>query len=185
MSADPVHTDGVRRNLLGKIVDELKKFLGMAVYLWVMFGLMALHASVVLAERHISYKFYGFAIVNSLILAKVMLIAEDLHLGDNFKERPLVYPILFKAFLFAIVFICFDVAEEVLVGLIRGKTIAQSIPDVGGGSPSGVFFVAIILSVGLIPFFAFREIGRVIGERELRALLFTSGRQVGPRQSRS
>jgi hypothetical protein len=177
MSADPVHTDGVQRNLLGKIINELKKFLGMAVYLWVMFGLMALHASVVLAERHISYKFYGFAIVNSLILAKVMLIAEDLHLGETFKERPLVYPILYKAILFAIVFICFDVAEEVLLGLIRGKTVAQSIPDVGGGSPSGVFFVAIILSVGLIPFFAFREIGRVIGKHELRSLIFTDGGQ--------
>ena len=175
MSADPVHTDGVQRNLLGKIINELKKFLGMAVYLWVMFGLMALHASVVLAERHISYKFYGFAIVNSLILAKVMLIAEDLHLGENFKKRPLVYPILYKAFLFAIVFICFDVAEEVLVGLVRGKTVAQSIPNIGGGSPSGVFFVAIILSVGLIPFFAFREIGRVIGKHELRSLIFTDG----------
>ena len=175
MSADPVHTDGRQRNLLGKIINELKKFLGMAVYLWVMFGLMALHASVVLAERHISYKFYGFAIVNSLILAKVMLVAEDLHLGENFKDRPLVYPILYKAFLFAIVFICFDLAEEVLVGVVRGKTVAQSIPDIGGGSPSGVFFVAIILSVGLIPFFAFREIGRVIGKHELRSLIFTDG----------
>ena len=59
----------------------------MAVYLWVMFGLMALHASVVLAERHMSYRFYGFAIVNSLILAKVMLVAEDLHFGENFKDQ--------------------------------------------------------------------------------------------------
>jgi hypothetical protein len=175
MSADPVHTDGVQRNLLGKIITEIKKFLGMAVYLWVTFGLMALHASVVLAERHISYKFNGFAIVNSLILAKVMLVAEDLHLGENFKDRPLVYPILYKAFLFAIVFICFDLAEEVLVGLVGGKTIAQSIPDIGGGSPSGVLYVAIILAVGLIPFFAFREIGRVIGKHELRSLIFTDG----------
>ena len=175
MSADPIHTDGRRRNLLGKIINEIKKFLGMAVYLWVMFGLMALHASVVLAERHMSYHFYGFAIVNSLILAKVMLVAEDLHLGENFKDRPLVYPILFKAVLFAIVFICFDLAEEVLVGLVRGQTFVESIPEIGGGSPSGVFFVAIILSVGLIPFFAFREISRVIGKHELRSLIFTDG----------
>lgn len=104
-----------------------------------------------------------------------MLVAEDLHLGENFKDRPLVYPILYKAFLFAIVFICFDLAEEVLVGLVGGKTIAQSIPDIGGGSPSGVLYVAIILAVGLIPFFAFREIGRVIGKHELRSLIFTDG----------
>jgi hypothetical protein len=182
MSADLVHPHG--RNIHGKIITEIKKFLGMAVYLWVMFGLMALHTSVVLAERHLSYRFYGFAIVNSLILGKIMLIADDLHLGENFEERPLVYPILFKALLFAIVFICFDLAEEVLVGLVRGKTFDQSIPDIGGGSLRGVLFVAVILSVGLIPFFAFRELSRVLGKSQLRALLFTSVGPAGPGQSR-
>jgi hypothetical protein len=32
----------------------------------------------------------------------------------------------------------------------------------------------IIISVALIPFFAFREIGRVIGEQQLREMLFTN-----------
>ncbi len=175
MSVDPIPTDSRGRNLLGKIIVEIKKFLGMAVYLWVMFGLLALLASVVLAERHISYRFYGFAIINSLILAKVMLVAEDLHFGENFEDRPLIYPISYKAVLFAILFICFDLAEEVLLGVARGNTFAQSIPNIGGGRPIGVFFVAIILSVGLIPFFAFREIGRVIGKRELLFLIFKRG----------
>ena len=175
MSANAVHSDSRGRNLLGKIIDEIKTFLGMAVYLWVMFGLLALHASIVLAEHQMNYQFYGFAIVNSLILAKVMLVAEDLHLGERLRDRPLVYPILYKAFLFAILFIGFDWIEEVLVGLVRGKTVAQSIPDIGSGSQTGLLFVAIIVSVGLIPFFAFREIGRVIGERELRSLIFTDG----------
>jgi hypothetical protein len=71
--------------------------------------------------------------------------------------------------------------EEVLVGVFKGKTIGESIPSIGGGSLSGIFFVGIILSIALIPFFAFREIGRVIGTRELHARLF--GRQVGPRKS--
>jgi hypothetical protein len=184
MSTSPVHTDGRARNVLSKIVNETKTFLGMAVYLWVMFGLFALHESIVLEEHQISYKFYGFAIINSLILAKVMLVAEDLHLGERFKNKPLVYPILYKAVLFAIVFICFDLAEEVLVGLIKGKTVAQSIPDIGGGSVRGVFFVGVIITVALTPFFAFREVGRVIGERELHTLLFTSGRPAEPREYR-
>ena len=45
----------------------------------------------------------------------------------------------------------------------------------GGGTPSGVFFVGIILAVALIPFFAFRTVGRVIGERALHTLMFTGG----------
>ncbi len=167
-----------------RVFDEVIRFLGIAFYLWVMFGIFALHKSVVSAKDHIDYHFYGFALANALILGKVMLVAEELHFADWLKNRPLAYPILCKAVAFSILFLIFDVFEEVIVGLFKGKTIVQSIPNIGGGSPSGVFFVAIILAVALIPFFAFREIGRAIGERELHALLFTSTRQIDPREPR-
>jgi hypothetical protein len=164
-----------KRNLKRRVFDEVIKFLTIAFYLWVMFGVFALHESVVSAKDHINYHFYGFALVNALILGKVMLVAEDLHFADWFKDRPLIYPILCKAVSFSILFLVFDVVEEVLVGVFKGNTIGQSIPSIGGGSLSGVFFVGIILSVALIPFFAFREFGRVIGERELHSLIFTGG----------
>jgi hypothetical protein len=69
--------------------------------------------------------------------------------------------------------------EEVLVGIFKGKSIGESIPSIGGGTPSGVFFVGVILAVALIPFFAFREVGRAIGERELHSLMFTGGPKAG------
>jgi hypothetical protein len=163
------------RDLKQRVLDEVIKFLAIALYLWVTFGVFALHEWVVSAKDHIDYHFYGFAFVNALVLGKVMLVAEDLHFADWFKDRPLVYPILCKAVAFSILFLVFDVVEEVLVGVFKGKTIAQSIPSIGGGTLSGVFFVGIILAVALLPFFAFREIGRVIGERELHSLMFTDG----------
>jgi uncharacterized membrane protein YobD (UPF0266 family) len=183
MPSKPLQTDGASRisgegtlperklSLRQRVFDEIVKFLAIACYLWVMFGVFALHESVVSEKDHINYQFYGFAVINALILGKVMLVAEDLHFADWFKDRPLVYPILCKAVAFSILFLVFDVVEEVLVGLFRGKTIAESIPSIGGGSPSGVIFVGIILAVALIPFFTFREVGRAIGERELHALL--------------
>ena len=158
-----------------RLFDEVIKFLAIAFYLWVMFGVFALHESVVSAKDHIEYHFYGFALVNALILGKVMLVAEDLHFADWFKDRPLIYPILCRAIAFSTLFLVFDVVEEVVVGVFKGKTIGESIPSIGGGSPSGVFFVGIILAVALIPFFAFRAVGRAIGERELHSLMFTGG----------
>jgi hypothetical protein len=107
-----------------------------------------------------------------------MLVAEDLHFADWFKDRPLIYPILCKAIAFSVLFLVLYFAEEVFVGMVKGKTIGESLPTIGGGSPSDVLFVGIILSIALIPFFGFREIGRVIGERQLHALLFFK-RQAG------
>ena len=66
----------------------------------------------------------------------------------------------------------FDVVEEVVLGAFNGKTLIESVPHIGG-SPLGLIYIMIIISVALIPFFAFREIGRVIGEQYLREILFT------------
>jgi hypothetical protein len=179
-AADQRRPHARRRSVLERIIHEVKQFVGMGVYLWACFGLFALHESMVLEQHHINYKFYGFAVVNSLILAKVMLVAEDLHLGERFQNGPLVFPILYKAFIFSIVFICFDVVEEVVVGMVKGKTLLASVPSIGGGTLGGVLSVGTIIFFALIPFFAFREIGRVVGERELHSLLFARGRQAEP-----
>jgi fumarate reductase subunit C len=178
MQSKPLQATGASR-LKQRVLDEVIKFLAIAFYLWVMFGVFALHESVVSAKNHIDYHFYGFAVINALILGKVMLVAEDLHFADWFKGRPLIYPIWCKAVAFSILFIVFDVVEEVLVGVFKGKSIGESIPSIGGGTPSGVFFVGVILAVALIPFFAFREVGRAIGERELHSLMFTGGPKAG------
>ena len=114
MRSKPLQTDGSsrisgegtlherKRDLKQRVFDEVIKFLVIAVYLWTMFGMFALHESLVSAKDHINYHFYGFALANALILGKVMLVAEDLHFADWFKDRPLIYPILCKAVAFSI-----------------------------------------------------------------------------------
>jgi hypothetical protein len=76
------------------------------------------------------------------------------------------------------------ILEEVLVGVFRGRTISQSIPAIGGESLQGLLSHGAIVFVAMIPFFAFREIGRVIGQRELWSLLLNRGTRVYTLQSR-
>jgi hypothetical protein len=63
------------------------------------------------------------------------------------------------------------IVEEIVVGLFHGKTVAESFPQVGGGGLVGVLTVGGILCIALVPFFAFREIARVIGETNFRSLM--------------
>jgi hypothetical protein len=44
---------------------ELKQFLVIAVYLWVVFGLLLVYKSVILNEEHISYLAHGVALINA------------------------------------------------------------------------------------------------------------------------
>jgi hypothetical protein len=55
-----------------------------AVYLFVVFAVLALHEEVVAAKNGIEYHFYGFAVINAIILGKVMLVADELNLGNRF-----------------------------------------------------------------------------------------------------
>src|SRR5215470_10900816 len=144
--------------------QQLKELAAIALYLWVVFGLLVMFKSVILAEQHIPFAYHGFAIINALALAKVMLTAKDLHLGERFDEAPLIYPTLLKSALFAVVLACFKILEEFVVGLYHGKSFQQSINDLGGGTLNGIVILTLLLFAMLIPFVGFGELQRVLGE---------------------
>jgi hypothetical protein len=125
-----------------------------------------------LSQYQIDYKAHGLAVVNALVFAKVMLVAEDLRLGDRFNDKPLIYPILFKSILFAMALISFHVVEHVLVGMWHGRTVAQSFSEIGVNKLRGMVSISVIATVALIPFFVLREISRVIGEDRFWSLFF-------------
>lgn len=151
---------------------QLKDFALMAFYLWIVFGLLALHKSLVLAEHQISYVAHGLAVVNALVFAKVMLVAEDLHLGHRLHDKPLVYSIAFKSILFAIALICFHILEHVLIGMWHGQPIGASIADVGANRLKSIVSLGIIATVALVPFFILSEISRVMGEDKFWNFIF-------------
>ena len=155
-----------------KAHHELKEFLIIVLYLWVVFGLFLLYRSVILDEEHISYVAHGVAFINALVLGKFVLIARALHLGDTTEESPLIYPTLLKSALFSIVLATCKILEDAAVGFYHRKSFSQSIGDLGGGTLKGILTLTVLLFVLLIPFFAFGELQRVLGEGRLARLFF-------------
>ena len=161
-----------------------REFVAMFLYLWILFGLFAYHEAIVLAKHHIDYKPFGLAFVNAFVLAKVMLVAEELKVGTRFRKSAPIFPVLHKSLLFAVIFICFNIAEEIIIGLWKGETLAESIPKIGGGSPLGVVIASVIITVALVPFFAFRELSRVMGKGVLEALFLKGQADDRPTEDR-
>ena len=54
-----------------------------ALYLWLILGLLTLHKSMILAEHRIDFTYHGLALINALALSKVMLVARHLHWATN------------------------------------------------------------------------------------------------------
>lgn len=168
------HIADHKRDWKSKIKHEVKKFLRLFIYLYAIFGLLLLHESVVLARYNIPFERYGFALVTALVLAKVMLVMEDLNVARAFAGRPPIYSIIYKSIVYAVVFLAFYVLEETVGGLLRGKTLWASVPSIAGGTPQGIVIALVIVSVALVPYFAFKELGALLGEDKLHALLFQS-----------
>jgi len=176
--------NGHKLTLKERATHQLREFSAMFLYLWALFALLVINRSVVLAREAQDYQAHGFALINALLMAKVLLIGEDLNLGNRFRHKPLLYSIFYKCFVFAIFLIAFHVLERVIVGVWSGRAITQSFPDIGGGSLKGILALGATVFVALIPFFAFREISRVIGSSELWSLLLSRGNRVYTLQSR-
>lgn len=160
-----------------KAFNEFKEFLIIALYLWIVFGLFVLYKSVILAENHINFAANGLALINAFLLAKFILIARALHLGSWADDAPLIYPTLLKSTVFTLVLAACKLLEDAIVGLYQGKSFSQSIADLGGGTLKGILTLTFLLFVILIPFFAFGELQRVLGEGKL-AQLFIRPRDV-------
>jgi len=158
-----------------RAVSEFRQFLVMFAYLWAVFGLFVLNEAVILRKTEINFVSQGFALLNAAILAKVMLVAEALKFGRRFDHLPLAVPIAYKSALFAVLFIVFHGLEEIVVAMISSKPVADSFPAIGGGTWTGVVFIWAIMAVSLLPFFALRAIGQLIGEGRLWALMFHRG----------
>ena len=164
---------GTTRSLKQKALEEARRMLVITAYLWVLFSVFEVHRVAVLRGQHLptSYRI-GFSLINALILAKVILVADALHAGKRKAGTTMFAAVMFKSGILAIILVCFNVVEDVMVGLFHGKTLAESVPEVAGGGLEGQLLVGLMIFVVLIPFCAFEELRRAIGQDAFNDLLF-------------
>ena len=165
-----------KRRAKNRAVAELKKFFAIAAYLWVLLSLFEIHRLVVLREADASprsgsvYR-VGFAAVNALVLGKVIVLGRALHAGERLERRRLIHSVMYQSCVFALLLVCCELVEEVIIGLLHGKSFAASIPQLGGGGVVGPMLVGIMAFVVLIPLFLFTELERVIGKDNLHSII--------------
>src|SRR5579885_2482429 len=112
-AGDRKMSDGRLNRLKSGAIDETKKLFGIFLYFWILLSLFSLHKALVLNDDSLVYH-QGFAVINALALAKVVLLGEMFHAGDRLKGKPLIYPIVFKSAVFGVLLILFHLLEEAL-----------------------------------------------------------------------
>ncbi len=161
----------MKPSLWTRIVVELKAYWIIVVYLSIFFGVFATFQRLMLAQHGIAYGEYGFAIIKALVLGKVILIAEKLGVGGRFRGKPLSIPTLWDTLVFTIFVALFHFAEVAIKHLIHAGTTGLG-QAVSGELDYALLAHALVVFFAFIPFFAVRELTRVMGEGKLSQLFF-------------
>jgi len=155
-----------------RVTAELREFVIIAAYLYVYFTAFSYFKASILHDQSIAYAPWAIAAVKSLIAAKFMQMGRALGIGDRYKSYPLIVPTLFKSFAFLALLIVLMVVEEAVVGFIHGRTFSESTTNIAGGTFDQRIATGIIALLTFMPYFAFRTLGEVIGERRVVQLFF-------------
>ncbi len=156
-------------------ISLFKRMFMIAMYIGVLLSLFAIHRYFLLGDGGLA-SHIGFSFLNAFALAKVILVGQELRIGDNFRNRPLIYVIGFKSAIFAVLLLIFRIIEETLIGVVEGKGVHEALisgqPGLEHNKFLGMMLICVIMFFALMPFFAYLEIEQVIGAKKLRTLLF-------------
>ena len=160
-------------SLKGRAIEELKVYWIIVFYLWVFLGSFTIYRRLVVAQVGADYLHYGFAVIEALIIAKVILIGKMFRFSHRFEDKPLIVPALYKSVLFGVFVLLFGVIERIVEGWLHGKGLLGGLRSIGeiGGYELGARVLMMV--VAFVPFFAFWEIGRVLEPRRLAAMFFS------------
>ena len=153
-----------------RAIEELKIYWIIALYLWIFLGSFTIYRRLILAETGTVYLHYGIALVEAMIVAKVILIGKLFSFSRRFEDKPLIVPVLYKSLLFGILVLLFGVIEHVVEGWFHHKGLLGGLDTLSELGAHELGARVLMLIVAFVPFFAFGELGRVLGPDRLGAM---------------
>jgi hypothetical protein len=155
-----------------RATHELREFALISLYLAFFFCAIATYSLLLLNQFHVSYFIYGTALINALVMAKVILIGEYAHLGKKHESKPLFQSALYKALLFSVLVFGFHIVEEAIKRRWHGENFATAYHGI---HINELLARSVIVFCAFLPLFAFRELRRVLGEQQFWSLFFRDG----------
>ena len=135
-------------------------------------GSFTVYRRLVIAETGTAYLHYGIAVIEALVIAKVILIGGMFGFTRRFDNKPLIVPVLYKSILFAILVLLFGVVEHLVEGWFHKQGLVGGLREIASLGDYELGARVLMLFVAFVPFFAFGEIGRVLGPQKLAAMFF-------------
>lgn len=173
------HLESTSRNWRKILVHEMGEYLFNLAFLAIFLVAFAWYRRLILAAYHIHYVGYWAPLIESAILAKVIMIGDVLRLGRRLRNRPLAMAIVYRSIVFSVLVVLFSFLEHIVGALLHGKTASEGLTEIANKGVDEVLAWCVVIFAAFLPFFTLKELERVLGEQTIRKLLFR-GRAAGP-----
>lgn len=163
----------MQASLKERAIEQLKIYLLITLYLWILLGSFTIYRRLIISEAGGSYLHYGISLIEALIIAKVILVGRMFGFSRRFDDRPLIVPVVYKTLLFGLLVIAFGFIEHLVRGWLHGEGWSGAQTALAALGTNELRARVLMMMIAFVPFFAFGEIVRVIGPREMSALYFS------------
>lgn len=161
------------RKIAVTLKHEILLLIPPTVFFLVAIGLLVFTKHLMLKQYGVQFSDFGAIIVGALIIGKVVLIADHLPLTNKFPNRPLIYRIVWKSFVYVLAAFLVRTGEELIPRIFKYSSISQGMAHLVDEVIWPHFWVIYIwLSVLLFTYCSLRELVRVIGEDKVLELFF-------------
>ncbi|MBC7846101.1 MAG: hypothetical protein H7Y10_06390 [Flavobacterium sp.] len=168
-----ITVNGEKKSFKEKFKEEFIEYWVNVLYLSIYFGVFISYKRLILAHYDIDYEEYGIAFINAFILGKVVSVGGMMKLGTKMDSGPLVISTLFKSFVFTIWLAVFNVIEELISGYFKTDSLQGAIDSLSHHIKSYEYLGSLlVVFTCFIPFFAFKEMSRVLGHHTILELFF-------------
>jgi hypothetical protein len=153
-----------------RLREELQRYMAISAYLFLAFCALLVLRSELMGRTESVPLLLGLAAGKALILGKFILIGEAAKIGTRIRARSLLQLIAIRSVLFLLLLVVLTILEEIIVGKVHGRSIAEVVAEFGPRSTE-ISARCIVLLMLLLPFVTMTEMDRVLGRGTLLRLL--------------
>jgi hypothetical protein len=167
-----------KETLRQRAAHEFKVLAILTAYLYVTLGAIILFKAAVLHGHGVSFVPWGLAVVKAVLLAKFLMLGGMMKIGRGYTDRPLIWPTLYKSFVFLVLLVVLTILEEIVVGLFHHQSVAASLGELFGPRLEETLAGYLIMLLLLIPLAAIHVLNQALGEGKLARMFFIERRPV-------
>jgi hypothetical protein len=162
----------VKKTWKQKLLHEFTDYWVNVAYMTIIFSVIIFYRRLVLAQYDIYLDDYFSGVFKALVIAKVIMIGAFLRISRKFEQKPLVFPVIYKAILFTLWVMLFDIVELYIRGFIHNPVFFDALIELKSHLTKVWLGGALLIFFAFIPFFAFKELLRVLGNKKIKSLFF-------------